>query len=232
MPPEPRAPDYFSTPSTTPPPPSIHPCPPSSPTSPSPSDPPSVALRTLLLFRLTDIHTGRKCTHAHAYTLVSIALVPTHPCLYIYRPIDRRQRRPTQSRAAIEKPASQPWRAPRLTSLSPSSADGHALRDRPGVPAAHPPAGGGARPRLRLPLRLGGTPCFPAGGGGGGGFVFLAGGHQVRTCLSAAVSSCNACIICMGWVGFTKWTAMHLQRSVVVLPGRMALRRRRSQLPR
>lgn len=141
---------------------------------------PPPILRSLLLFSPTDIHTARKCMHAHAYTqhtCVSIAIVPpTHPWLYIYRPIDRRQRRPTQ----YKKLASQPWRAPRLTSPPASSAaDGHALRARPGVPAAHPPAGGGARPRLRLPLRLGCTPacCFPAHSSGG--FVFLADCHQV-----------------------------------------------------
>ena len=180
--------------------PSLPPCPPSSPTSPSPS----TALATFpapLAWHphRAQVHERRPRIHIRIH----------RPLPYIYA--GRSTAATTNSSSRPSR--SQPWQALRRASSS-SSADGHPLRARPGVPAAHPPAGGGARPRLRVPLRLGGPPCCPPSAAG---FVFL-GGHQVSICLPAALPSAeidrslqivtcgcgNAFIISMGWVGFTK----------------------------
>ena len=141
--------------------PSLPPCPPSSPTSPSPS----TALATFpapLAWHphRAQVHERRPRIH------IRIQHRPLRS-LYICRQIDGSDDQDQLKQPSVEKPASQPWQ----------SADGHPLRARPRVPAAHPPAGGGAPPRLRVPLRLGGPSCCPAAG-----FVFL-GCHQVSAYL-------------------------------------------------
>ena len=149
--------------------PATHPCPPSSPTSPSP-----LHRTSYFSAPLTSAQGASACTPPRPRIHIRIH----RPLPYIYA--GRSTAATTNSSSRPSR--SQPWQALRRASSS-SSADGHPLRARPGVPAAHPPAGGGARPRLRVPLRLGGPPCCPPGAAG---FVFL-GGHQVSICLPAAL---------------------------------------------